>query len=94
MQRSLTAYIQERMDGAPWNYTEFEERVKHLSEVHITSVAENAALNRKGATYINLGIELVNWDELTFTQRTLLHKHVLAGHVSNASAFKPIPVYQ
>lgn len=61
MQRSLTAYIQERMDGAPWNYTEFEERVKHLSEVHITSVAENAALNRKGATYINLGIELVNW---------------------------------
>ncbi|MCS3609546.1 hypothetical protein [Erwinia rhapontici] len=90
MQRSLTAYIQERMDGAQWDYAEFEERVKHLSEVHITSVSENAFLNRKGATYESVGIELVSWDTLTFAQRALLHKNVLAGHVGNASEFKPV----
>lgn len=92
MQRSLTTYIKERMNGAPWDYAEFEERVKHLSEVHITSVAENAALNRKGASYKSVDIELVSWDKLTFVQRALLHKHVLARHVGNASAFKPIGV--
>lgn len=90
MQRSLTAYIQERMEGAPWDYAEFEERVKHLSEVHITSVAENALLNRKGATYASVGIDLVSWDSLTFAQSALLYKHVLAGHVGNASEFKPV----
>ncbi|HDJ1442299.1 hypothetical protein HF675_03925 [Serratia sp. JUb9] len=91
IQRSLTAYIKERMDGAPWDYTEFEERVKYLSEVHLTSVAENFALNRKGATYSSVGIELLRWDCLTLTQQALLHKHVLHGHVGNASEFKPIP---
>lgn len=90
IQRNLTTYVQERMDGAPWDYAEFEVIVRHLSEVHITSVAENKALNHKGATYSSVGIELVSWDSLTMLQQLLLHKHVLARHVGNAREFKPI----
>lgn len=84
IQRGLTAFFDTIQE---WDYETFEDKVKFLSEINITSSSENSKLNAKHASYESLAIELIHWDNIDSDVRHMLKKHVLTSKVKNRYDF-------
>lgn len=88
IQACLTDYFRVAMrDNIYPSFEGFEQRLKILSEVNITTRIENAGLSRKGSTYASVGIELINWCDINEVDKVIFRKY-LSGKISNLSEFK------
>ena len=84
IQRELTTFFDSIQI---WDYETFEDKVRFLSEINITSSSENSKLNAKDASYESLGIELIPWDKIESDVRSILKKYVLTSKVKNRHNF-------
>ena len=83
IQANITQLIGQMRYTDNWDFEKFEEKVEQLSNVNITTFKENSALRKKGASYENLGIKLIPWEELSIDVRRIIRKSLLTSVVSN-----------
>jgi hypothetical protein len=85
IQTSITKLIGHMRETSQWDFDTFEERIKELSSVNITTTAENNALRCNGMSYESLGIKLVDWKDLSADVRRLIRKSLLRSDIANRS---------
>ncbi|HBH6890677.1 hypothetical protein QO199_24530 [Serratia bockelmannii] len=82
-QTKITQLIKEMRETRNWNFEKFEEKVKALAYVNITTAKENSALSKKDASYESLGIQLVHWKSLNVDVRRIIRQSLLRADIAN-----------
>ena len=83
IQTKITQMIKEMRQTNYWDFEEFEERVRGLAFVNITTFKENSELRKKDASYESLGIRLVPWESLSVDVRRIVRESLLRPDIAN-----------
>ncbi len=89
IQTTLTTLVERHRTERLNDPEEFVQTIVEFEQVHIVTRAENYAAMRAKGDYLQAGIVLLSWNEISEKRRSELWQQMLRGKVANADAFKP-----
>lgn len=89
IQTTLSSLVERHSIEKIFDPDEFIKTLIDFEQVHIVTRAENYAAMRAKGNYVNAGITLIPWDQISEMRRVELWKKMLRGKVANANDYKP-----